>query len=109
VAFNCIFVPLIGGKVDEGSLRAGREWLGKYLPIIDNQLLHHPYVVSEQLTLADFCLLSVLDPAEAAGYDLGGFAAVSEWREKMKARPFYQQCHSSYEDAVKKVFPGGSK
>ena len=41
VLFNHFFASMMGAEVDERSLREGREWLARFLPIVDARIGEH--------------------------------------------------------------------
>ena len=103
VVFNRLFAPIIKTEVDESSLKCGLEFLSRYLPILDAQLGKGKFLAENTLTLADFTLLSTLDPAEAADIDVSSHKNVAAWRKKLKAEDFYQKCHASFEEVFQKT------
>ncbi len=103
VVFNRVLAPVIGAQVDEGSLNTGLEFLDKQLPVIDRQLSKSKYIAGESFTIADICLLAVLDPAELASIDLSAYTNIVKWRDDLKSQDFYQQCYSDFTAYVKEA------
>ncbi|GIW78186.1 MAG: glutathione S-transferase [Phycisphaerae bacterium] len=105
IVFNRIFAPRIGEAVDEASVKTGEKFLNRFLPVVENQILKNDTrtLLPEGLTLADLNLLSILDPAEAAGIDLEPYPALSEWRQRLMAQEFYRRCHTCYTDVLQSV------
>lgn len=108
VMFNRIFAPVIKAPVDQNSLNDGIKFLGRFLPVVDAQLSRSKYLASDELTLADFSLLSSLDPAEAAEIDLAPYPNLVKWRSDLMKRDFYTKCHSSYGDVLKALMARAS-
>jgi glutathione S-transferase len=106
VMFNRVLAPFMKMDIDERSLSDGLSFLDRFLPIVDNQLQANPYLAGSELTLADLCLLALIDPAEIANIDLSGYPSLSRWRGNLQGQPFYTKCHKSYEDAVKAAMGG---
>jgi len=96
VMFNRIMAPMLGMDVDENSLKAGLEFLDKYLPKLDAQLGKNKYLAGESFTIADINLLAVLDPAELAQIDLSAYANIITWRKDLQSQDFYQKCFKDY-------------
>ncbi|MDP2652451.1 MAG: glutathione S-transferase family protein [Candidatus Omnitrophota bacterium] len=101
VLYNRVFVKFIGVEPDERSVQDGLSFLGRFLPIIEAQLNKHAYVAGPDMTLADFCLLSVLDPVEIAGIDVSKYPAIVSWRKKLKEQEFYTKCFKAYGERLK--------
>jgi len=100
VLFNRVFAPRINVPVDERSLQDGIIFLGRFLPVVDAQLKENKFIAGNELSLADFSLLSALDPCEVIQVDLSAYNGIVRWRNALKKEAFYTQCHSSYEDAL---------
>jgi glutathione S-transferase len=100
VLFNRIFAPFLKIEVDERSISEGLAFLERFLPVVDNPLKERRYVAGGELTIADFSLLSALDPAEVAQVDLSGYLNIIRWREDLMGRDFYTKCHKSYGDVL---------
>jgi len=66
VFFNRVLAESVGVEYDERSVYDGLNFLGNYLPIVDNQLGNKNYLAGSEIALADFNLLANLDPAEVA-------------------------------------------
>lgn len=109
VFFNRVMVniPALGATVDERSLADGLTWLDRYLPIVEQQLTAHNYLVGMDLSLADFVLLSALDPAEALQVSLEAYPRISAWRSALMALPCYTTCYSSYSEFLAGLLKGG--
>jgi glutathione S-transferase len=103
VVFNRVFASFAHVPVDERSLSDGLKFLDRFLPVIDGQLAHAPYLAGEQFSLADIALLATLDPAEVAEVALSPYPHIHEWRAKLMRQDFYTKCHRSYEEALKKL------
>ena len=106
VLFNRVFAPFLNVEVDERSLSEGLSFLERFLPVVDNPLKERRYLAGGELTLADFSLLSALDPAEVAQVDLSGYLNITRWRNDLQSRDFYTKCHKSYGEALA-AFAGG--
>lgn len=95
VAYAKVFGPMRGLPVDENSLKEGKEFLERFLPIVDKQLGKHKFLASDKMTLADITLLSVLEYAEKTQYDLSMYKSISAWRNKLMAMDFYMKVHKN--------------
>jgi len=100
VLFNRVFAPFLKVEVDERAVTEGLSFLERFLPVVDSPLKERRYLAGGELTLADFNLLSAVDPAEVAQVDLSGYLNLTRWRKDLQARDFYTRCHKSYGDAL---------
>jgi glutathione S-transferase len=101
IVYNRIFAPMRKVEVDERSIKEGLEFLSRFLPIVDNQLVKNKYIVGNHITLADFNILAGLDPVEAASIDIAPYKNIVQWRSELKKQSFYTQCHKEYGEALK--------
>ena len=97
---NRVFAPFLNQEVDERSLADGVSFLEQFLPVVDAPLKERRYLAGGELTLADFNLLSGLDPAEVAQGDLSAYLNITRWRQDLMSRDFYTKCHKSYGDVL---------
>lgn len=96
VLFNRVFAPFLNQEADERAVTEGLSFLERFLPVVDAPLKERRYLAGGELTLADFSLLSALDPAEVAQVDLSGYLNITRWRQDLMGRDFYTKCHKSY-------------
>lgn len=106
VLVNRVFAPFLNQEVDERSLADGLSFLEQFLPVVDAPLKERRYLAGGELTLADFNLLSGLDPAEVAQVDLSGYLNITRWRQDLMGRDFYTKCHKSYGDVLAAITGG---
>ena len=111
VLFNHFFGPMMGAEVDERSLQEGREWLARFLPIVDARIGEQGNVAGTEFSLADIVLLAFVDPVEVIEVDLAPYPKFAAWRENLRSQPFYTACHGSYAEAVgqTKTEPGTNR
>ena len=107
VLFNRAFAPFLKQEVDERAVSENLAFLDRFLPVVDAPLKEQRYLAGGELSLADFSLLSALDPAEVAQVDLSGYLNISRWRKDLTGRDFYLKCHKSYGDALAAFAAGG--
>jgi glutathione S-transferase len=103
VLFNRVFAPFAKVAVDERSLEDGVKFLGKFLPVVDNQLANNTYLAGNELSLADMTLLATLDPAEVGQMDLTSYAHINKWRSALKQKDFYTKCYKEYGEILKQT------
>lgn len=108
ILFNTIFAPIIGVEVDARALEDGNNFLGKYLPVLEQHLGKNTYLTGESISLADITLLATLDPAEVVRYDLDGYKNIAAFRAKLKSQEFYTRCFFEYGEALKRMAQGKS-
>lgn len=101
--FNRVLAKWRNAKVDEQSIEDGVEFLGRFLPVIEDQLSRNSYLIGDQLTLADLTLLAVLDPAEVVNVDLAPFPRITAWRNKLQQESFYTKTHDSFTAVVEQM------
>ena len=100
VFFNRVLAPAFGVEVDERSINDGLSFLERFLPVIDNRLSESPYLAGDNISLADFNLLAILDPAEVSEIDLSPYPNIVKWRTGLQSQEFYTKCHTSYANAL---------
>ena len=103
VFFNTIVAPLFGMDVDSQSEQDGRSFLDNFLPVVDKQLQKNQHLAGDELSLADFNLLAILDPAELVAVDLSPYRQLAAWRQRLKQADFYQKCFADYSELVKSI------
>ena len=96
IMFNTYFYKFANVAQDQRSLEEGRQFLAKYLPGVEQQLLKNKFIAANQISLADFVLLAALDVCELAGVDLTNYPHIKSWREKLMQESFYTSCYESY-------------
>lgn len=109
VTYNRLFAPMRGQPVDENSIKEGLGFLDRFLPVVDGQLAKGKYLTGNALTLADFNMLAVLDPAEASHIDITKYTNIVRWRNALRKESFYTKCHSTYEEAIKNLMAAAKK
>ncbi|MCZ6482264.1 MAG: glutathione S-transferase family protein [Alphaproteobacteria bacterium] len=100
VTFNKIVAPQMGFDVDERSLKDGLEFLGRFLPVIEGQLGKTEFLAGDELTIADFCLLATVDPAEMIELEFAPYPKLNTWRENLRAQEFYQKVHKFFGESM---------
>ncbi len=96
VVYNRLFAPLRGLPVNEKAITDGLEGLKQFFPLLEKQLTQHPYIVSQELSLADIILLAQLEPTEKARIDLSAYPKLTAWRGNLKQQSFYTRCYKEY-------------
>ena len=102
---NRVIFPMVGIDVDERSINDGLSFLERFLPVINQQLTTHPYLAGSQLTLADFNLVALLDPAAMAGIDLSPYPRLQAHLGHLQQQAWYQQCHQFYGAGLQEAEP----
>ncbi len=100
VTYNRVFAPRRNVPIDENSVKEGISFLGRFLPIVDEQLSKDKFLTGNSMTLADINLLALLDPAEVSGVDLMPYKNIIRWRNDLKAKDFYTKCYKEYGEAL---------
>ena len=100
VAFNKLFATKLGFEPDLKSMEDGRNFLTQFLPLIETQLSAHDYLTGNQLTLADICLLSCLDPVELIEFSLNDYPSITKWRDGLQQQAFYKKVHKHFAEGM---------
>lgn len=100
VTFNRMVAPKLGVEVDQGSLADGLRFLGQFLPVIEQQLEKSRYLAGDDFSIADICLLAILDPAEVVELDLTPYPKLIAWRDDLRGQPFYRGVHDFYGESL---------
>ncbi len=100
VLFNKIFAGMLGVDVNEQSLQEGYGYVERFLGIIDKQLETSTFLASDTMTIADFCLLATIDPAEVIDIDITKYPYVDAWRSKLMQESFYKNVHNSFSETM---------
>jgi len=109
VLFNKFLAKLVGADVDEQSLKDGYSFIERYLGIIDKQLAASTFVAGDTMTIADFCLLSTVDPSEAIEIKMNDYPSVKEWQTKLIKESFYTDMHVSFVTTFEELKPSLEK
>lgn len=96
VIFNRVFYRFAKVEQDQNSLADGLKFLDRFLPVVEKQLQNNKFLAGEKLSLADFCFLAALDPAEVAQIDLKPYAKILAFCKEYRQKDFYQKCYSEY-------------
>ena len=100
VFLNKVIAPRMGLDVDAAAVSEARGFLDRFLPAIEGQLAKTVYLAGDRMTVADFCLLAVLDPAGAIELDLTKIPELQAWRDRLRAQPFYQRVHKFFGETM---------
>ncbi len=96
VIFNKLFAVRIPVAVDHRAKTEGQMFLNRFLPVIDDQLNQHLFLVDNVMSLADINLLAILDPFERAEIRLDRYPHLVAWRNNLRQQRFYTDCHCEY-------------
>jgi glutathione S-transferase len=103
VLFNKIITGIVDAPVDEQSLADGYAFIERFLGVIDKQLGTSTFLASNSMTIADFCLLATVDPAEVIEVNMDNYPNVKAWREKLIQESFYKKMHNSYAEMLESI------
>lgn len=81
------FSPFFNPKTPDDYKAGLREKIGSRLSYIEKELRDKPYLLGENLSVADAYLFAVLQWAPGQGIDLKSWPKVTALLERMKARP----------------------
>lgn len=96
VQFNRVVAPMMGARVDEGSMKTGLKLLENNLPLIETRLSEAPFLCGEAMSLADIALVAALEPVKMAKIDLTPYPTLSAWLKARRAETFYTNIHTHF-------------
>jgi glutathione S-transferase len=105
VLFNKFLAGFVGAEVDEQSLKDGYVFIERFMGSVDRQLATSKFLASDKMTIADFCLLATVDPAEAIEINISDYPNIDAWRQKLLQESFYTDMHKSFIDTFEKFKP----
>lgn len=103
IMFNTYFYKIAGTTKDERSLEEGRKFINTYLPMVEQQLNHSPFIAADALSLADITMIAALDTAELSQVDLSIYPRIVEWRKELTSETFYTQCHVNFDETFNRL------
>jgi glutathione S-transferase len=82
--------PFLGkGGNDPNIIADAQASLDRFLPVLDRQLAGKDYVLGP-LSIVDFAIAPVLDIMSLVNVDLGPYANITAWLERLRARPYWK-------------------
>ena len=100
VNFNKVIAPAFGMPVNENAIKEGQERLQRALPVAEARLGISEYMAGNEITIADICLLSAMDPNEKIEFDLSEYPKLNAWRENLRSKDFYTRVHNYYGEGI---------
>ena len=82
-----IFAPMRGAQPDEAIIRQGTEEFRRYAAVANGQLASTPFLVGEQLTIADFAVGVWLSYEQACKLPVADFPHLQRWWQAVQAQP----------------------
>lgn len=97
VFFQRVIKPLIGaGEPDEARVKEGIAKFHRCAKVLDDQLTTSPFVVENELTLADLAVASQLGYAEQSQLPLAEYSHVSRWWRDLDDIPAWKDTAPSF-------------
>ena len=93
IAFYRLLAKSMNVEISENAINEGLKALDRFLPILNSQLEKNRYLASDELTLADINLLSILEYAESSKIDLSKYKSLKKWLEELQNMEFFKQIH----------------
>ena len=82
--------PFLGKDGNDPAIIADAQAsLDRFLPVLDRQLAGKDYVLGT-LSIVDFAIAPVLDIMSFVNVDLGPYANIAAWLERLRARPYWK-------------------
>jgi glutathione S-transferase len=98
ILYNTHFYTVMGDEKDERSLRDGHRFLDATLQVLNQQYSRQKYLGSNQMTIADICLVATLDPVAVLDFDISRYPAMVNQLNEIKAMKFYSATYTSFAD-----------
>lgn len=105
--FNKFIAPQVGVHPSERSIKEATFMLSFHLPVIEQQLSQHRFVVSDEMSIVDLCLLAVVDTFELLEIKMDDYPCLKAWKQGLAQESFYTRCHGSYLEAFKAYMKQG--
>tara|TARA_A200000113_G_scaffold214841_1_gene218588 strand:- start:1513 stop:2172 length:660 start_codon:yes stop_codon:yes gene_type:complete len=99
--FNKFIAPNVGVHPSERSIKEATFMLNFHLPVIEQQLSKYRFIASDEMSIADLCLLAVVDTFELLELKMDDYPCLNAWKERLIEESFYTRCHSSYLEAFR--------
>ena len=96
VQFNRVVAPMVGAKVDEGSMHLGLQLLSKNLPVLEARLSETAFLCGNTMSLADISLVAALEPVKMAKIDMSPYPTLSAWLDARRSETFYTNIHTHF-------------
>jgi glutathione S-transferase len=82
--------PFLGKPGNDPNIVADAEaTFDRFLPVLDRQLAGKDYILGK-LSIVDFAIAPVLDIAGFVGLDLGRYANITAWLDRLRTRPYWK-------------------
>jgi glutathione S-transferase len=79
----------------------GREHAGRWLKVLDEQMLGaRPYVCGQEISLADYLGASFVLLGQFVDFDLSPYPNINAWLERMQARPTWEATYAGFHGLV---------
>ncbi len=81
--FERVLKPMLGQTADDRKIAEGLGMFRRLAAVLDGHLGHHPHLVGDALSLADFAVGADLSFADAAGIPVGEFPNLDRWHRAL--------------------------
>jgi glutathione S-transferase len=82
--------PFLGkGGNDPAIIADAEATFDRFLPVLDRQLAGKDYILGK-VTIVDFAIAPVLDIVSFVNVDLGRYANITAWLERLRAKPYWK-------------------
>ncbi len=109
VLFNRLLAPMLEMEVDEQSLKDGYAFIDRFFGVADRQLEQSSHIAGDQLSIADFCLLATVDPAEVLEIDITQYPDLDAWGKRLMSEKYYKTMHKSYAETLEAMMAAGAE
>jgi glutathione S-transferase len=75
------------GSADPAFVERGEQNFSRFAAVLDGYLKGKTWLVSEELTLADFSVGGVIPSAKAIGLSIANYVEISRWYDRLSALP----------------------
>jgi len=93
VVVQIVFMPMFGGETDQAIVDDAKARVMEVYGAMETQLKKTPYLVGDDVTLADICFVQYTESlVQALGAEIfADLPYVKVWRETMLARPSFEK------------------
>jgi glutathione S-transferase len=101
VAFEKSSKVVLGlGPADPAFVARGEQNFVRFAAVLDEQLANRPWVIGDQLTIADFSIGALVPTALRLGLPVTNFPQLGRWYQSLAALPAWQDALAAKDSAM---------
>jgi glutathione S-transferase len=86
-----VLKPMMGRKTDETRYQQGAKDHDRYAPVLNARLQNRTWIMGNDFTIADICLVTSVDCALKGGYDFSKLPNIKSWFDRVTARESWRK------------------